>query len=1251
MGELIRREAAAAPSAFEGERLTSAISGQVSIEHYHRYLLARDLCRGRDVLDVAAGEGYGTALIAQVASSAIGVEIDAEVVAAARVEFARPNLRYEQGDARSLPLGDASVDVVVSFETLEHLLEQQAFLSELRRVLRPGGLLLISTPDRDIYSPLGTDPNPFHVLELSRPEFRALLGQHFAHVAFAAQRPLIGSAILHADGVPLRTYENRSDTIIEASDGLARAPYLLALASDAALPPLPNSVFVHRSDLDTDAALQRGAELRRLAAEQAAAEAAERARVAEAGLAHAEQLLREADERAVQGGEREANARDRFAALEHACGLMEEARRRGEVDAASSIAERDARVAALTAELGRTSERAEQAGSRLERADAQSRAQAQRLEEREERLAESLGRSADLEFRLAEAAERAAQSGELLVRTREQVEQDRAARIAVERRLDAERDAHARLREHAAQVESHLHAIETSSSWKATHLLRSAGQRAPSVSRGVRRGANLAWWTVTLQLPRRYRLWRQYAYLRRPGQPSVATLESTAPTGALPPAEPGEERLATGAATEAAPSPAEMPPPAEPVPPLVDASAAPMPEFRIDLASSNSPAVSVIIPTYGQVDATLACLRSIAAHAPRVPIEVIVVDDSYPGPEDVGLLRRVGGVQLVRTASNLGFLRSCNHAARFARGAFLHFLNNDTELLPGSIDALADLLDARPDAGLAGSRLMSPDGRLQEAGGILWNDASGWNYGRGDDPARPEYGYLREADYCSGASIMVRREVFEALDGFDEAFAPAYYEDADLAFRIREAGLKVFYEPLSVVVHHEGLSHGTDLSSGVKAHQVTNQALMLERWGAVLRAEHYPGGQHVLRARDRARHRRTILVIDHYAPEPDRDAGSRSLMGIIRSVLSAGWVVKFWPLNRAYSTVYTTALERSGIEVLDGRWPGDLGAWLRENGGELDHLLVVRPDVALDVLPDLMRTTDAVLSFYGVDLHFARMQRQHELDPAPGLARQITEMKRLEQRVWRHFDVVLYPSEEEAAVVRALSPRTLVRGIVPFCFDDFPPPAAPPRGHSILFVAGFAHPPNVDAAMFLVREVIPRLEQEIGAVEVTLAGSNPTAQVKALAGPGVTVTGYVTDEALGTLYGRHRASVVPLRFGAGVKGKVVESLSHGVPLVTTSIGTQGIAGLDEVVPVHDDAEGIAEALLRLLTDDAAWMAQSAAQIAFARRFFSPQAMQRSVLAALEAGEAADVRQATRTADCPSPAGSVLSMDHASDLVE
>lgn len=251
MGEIIERTIPSKPLTWTGERLTSEAGGQVEIEHLHRYLLARDHCRGLDVLDVAAGEGYGTALLAQVAGSATGVEISGEAAAHAAREYVRPNLRYLQGDARKIPVGDASMDVVVSFETVEHLFEQDVFLGEIKRVLRPGGRLLMSSPNSEAYSPPGSEANPYHVRELSRSEFVDLVGRHFGHVRLLAQRPMLGS-VLVSDGDQAGatvTIERRGAAHFERGNGLVQALYFVAVASDAPLEPLANSVFIESGEI------------------------------------------------------------------------------------------------------------------------------------------------------------------------------------------------------------------------------------------------------------------------------------------------------------------------------------------------------------------------------------------------------------------------------------------------------------------------------------------------------------------------------------------------------------------------------------------------------------------------------------------------------------------------------------------------------------------------------------------------------------------------------------------------------------------------------------------------------------------------------------------------------------------------------------------------------------------------------------------------------------------------------------------
>ena len=176
------------------------------------------------------------------------------------------------------------------------------------------------------------------------------------------------------------------------------------------------------------------------------------------------------------------------------------------------------------------------------------------------------------------------------------------------------------------------------------------------------------------------------------------------------------------------------------------------------------------------------------------------------------------------------FIRACNAGAAQARGRYVALLNNDVEVTAGWIDALIDAFDRFDNVGLAGSKLLNPDGSLQDAGGIVWGSGNPWNYGNAQNPHEPRFGYARQADYLSGAALMMPKKLWNKIGGLSSYLEPMYFEDTDLAFKVREAGYSTWFVPSSQVYHFEGMTSGTDVSTGFKKYQEVNRPKFKRRW-------------------------------------------------------------------------------------------------------------------------------------------------------------------------------------------------------------------------------------------------------------------------------------------------------------------------------------------------------------------------------------------------------------------------------------
>lgn len=602
------------------------------------------------------------------------------------------------------------------------------------------------------------------------------------------------------------------------------------------------------------------------------------------------------------------------------------------------------------------------------------------------------------------------------------------------------------------------------------------------------------------------------------------------------------------------------------------------------------PTASIIIPVHNQIEHTLNCLHSIAHSEDQTTYEIILVDDASTDDTSI-VFDNLKGIKYMRNSQNRGFLASCNQAATHAKGKYLVFLNNDTRVHLSWLDNLLKTFSEFPCTGLAGSKLILPYGRLQEAGGMIWADGSAMNYARGGDPQNYHYNYVCEVDYVSGASMMIPRTLWERLKGFDTSYEPAYYEDVDLAFRVRKAGYKVVYQPFSQVTHLEGGSHGIDLNSGIKQFQVINRGKFFETWKDTIKSHGSQVETPDYLQRDRSR-KATVLFIDDYTPSPNQHAGAVLSEFYMTSLRKAGYSVTFLPhIDLRHAGAYTYALQRKGIECAYLPAISSSKGFIKQNGSQFDYVLISRAAVASELI-DLVKefAPQAKIIFNTIDLRFLRLKRAAEHTGKKSDMEIARQAEKAELSVVQKSDCTLVVSPAEQEILTELLPESRIQ-VVTFPADIHKVEGRFDKRHDIIFLGSFRHDPNIDAVLYFTEDVWPLIADILPNARFVIVGPEAPQRIRKLGSERILVKGFVDD--LFSIFEIAKLSVAPLRYGAGIKGKVLTSLGYGVPCIATSVASEGIGLTNETnILIANTPQEIANAMVRVYESEKLWTSLS-----------------------------------------------------------
>lgn len=613
-----------------------------------------------------------------------------------------------------------------------------------------------------------------------------------------------------------------------------------------------------------------------------------------------------------------------------------------------------------------------------------------------------------------------------------------------------------------------------------------------------------------------------------------------------------------------------------------------------------NPKVSIIIITYNQVDFLKKNLYSIESKTTYNNYEIIIVTNNLDENSEMSKFLRTVNHSVYVFQNEYSFGAMNNFGASKAKGEFIVFLNDDIEIMtPYWIEAFLSL-GLNDEIGAVGGKLVSANGKLQDCGGIVWKNGHAMNYGRNFDIKDPKINYVRDVDYCSGSCLFVKKNIFEKLKGFDRTFDPAYWEDTDLCFSIRKLGYRVLYQPLAVFTHYEGMTQGTDTSKGLKSFQIVNQKKFEKKWKLEL-------NNHLVDSRENMfieRNTRTglnVLFIGDVVPEPDKDSGALRTYSILCILSHMKNKVTFWPDSLRYSHPYVKELQQKGIEVICGLQ--NFNNFLKKRKKLYDVVILSRPYISRNYIDAIKKYIPNVKIIYDtVDLHFLRMSRQKTFENKISV-QEINQMHELEWYLIKKSDITILTSYTEGHLLHQ-EDSSIKLAILPNIHSENENIENFEERKDMVFVGGFQHKPNIDAVKYLICEIWPIIKRNLPEVKLYIVGSNPTEDIKKYSSEDIVVTGFVED--ITPYFRKCKVMLAPLRYGSGVKGKITQSLSMGLPVVTTNIGAEGINFTDnQNVMMAETPEKFAEKAMKVYQDSILWNSLSKNSLNLAKEY-SPE---------------------------------------------